>query len=874
MHTLAGSRAGPAMMPGGDAEAYKFLQPIVEKVAAQTDDGACVTYIGKGGSGNFVKMVHNGIEYGDMQLIAEAYDVLRVVGGLSNEELAQVFDEWNKSELESFLVEITASIFKKKDEMGEGFLIDKVQDKTGMKGTGKWTIQQAAELSVAAPTMEAALDARFLSGLKDERVAAEAVYASVGVQPPAAGAAAVDKQQLIADVRAALYASKVCSYAQGYNIIRSKSQEQAWDIDLGSLARIWKGGCIIRAGFLDRIKQAYLRDPALPNLLVDPDFAKDLGERQAAWRRVVQLAVGAGIAVPGITSSLSYFDTYRRGRLPANLVQAQRDFFGSHTYERTDGKEGWFHTGIPKFYRWLSERYPLVNQPGGATVVPIIDNLYLDMNGIIHNCTHGNNPEVTLSEDEMIMKIFTYLDKLFHIVKPQKLLFMAIDGSAPRAKMNQQRARRFKSAFMGRLAAHIRFFVRKKIAEDPAWQKPTIIFSGHDVPGEGEHKIMEYIRWQKRRPNYQPNTRHCLYGLDADLIMLSLVTHEPHFCLLREVVSFTGGGRGQPAREVLDNPCQEHFVLLQIGLLRDYFDAEFKPALAGRLPFAYDLERIVDDFVLFCMLVGNDFLPPLPTVDINEGSLDAMFALYKQMLPALGGYLTHAGELSRTRLEAFMAALAEAEADVLQARAEDAESFESKRSRKRGGDEPAWASARVDAKRSAQEQARLQSEIDEDDAFALDMAKLALQAEGDELELLAAVEGEGEEDGEEGALPKHAITSEPTMMSQEARNLFLNGDKDSGLAAWKRRYYREKMQVSGEAARRAVVESYIQWAALLPGTDCDVAGLVLGRCVCRLHWVLEYYYRGGLLELVLPLPLRPMASDLVRLPEINVSFSL
>ncbi|KAL4425618.1 hypothetical protein ABPG75_009634 [Micractinium tetrahymenae] len=544
--------------------------------------------------------------------------------------------------------------------------------------------------------------------------------------------------------------------------------------------------------------------------------------------------------------------------------------------------------GIPKFYRWLSERYPLINQPGGATVVPIIDNLYLDMNGIIHNCTHGNNPDVKPTEDEMIVKIFTYLDKLFHIVKPQKLLFMAIDGSAPRAKMNQQRARRFKSAreaqeameaavrrgepppdpdsrfdsncitpgtpFMARLGAHIRFFIRKKMAEDTAWQKPTIIFSGHDVPGEGEHKIMEYIRWQKRRPDYAPNTRHCLYGLDADLIMLSLVTHEPHFCLLREVVSFTGGGHGQPAREVLDNPCQEHFVLLQIGLLRDYFDAEFRTALAGRLPFAYDLERVVDDFVLFCMLVGNDFLPPLPTVDINEGSLDAMFALYKQLLPSLGGYLTHAGELNRGRLETFMRHLAEAEADVLQARAEDAEAFEAKRSRGRGeGGQPAWASSRVTAKRSAEEAARLQDEIDEDDAFALDMAKLALQAEGHELELLAAVEGEGEAEDKEGAPAMAAISSEPTMMSQEARNLFLNGDKDSGLAAWKSRYYREKLHAAGEAGRRAVVEAYIQ----------------------GLHWVLEYYYRGvASWNWYYPFHYAPMASDLSNLTVIPVSFSL
>ena len=196
---------------------------------------------------------------------------------------------------------------------------------------------------MAAPTMASALDARFLSGLKEERVAAEAVFTAAGV-PIASNSTTVDKQQLINDVKAALYASKVCSYAQGYNIIRAKSAEKGWNIDLGGLARIWKGGCIIRAGFLDRIKQAYQRNPELANLLVDPEFAKDLAERQEAWRRIVVLAVSNGIGIPGITSSLSYFDTYRRGRLPANLVQAQRDFFGSHTYERTDGKDGWFHT--------------------------------------------------------------------------------------------------------------------------------------------------------------------------------------------------------------------------------------------------------------------------------------------------------------------------------------------------------------------------------------------------------------------------------------------------------------------------------------------------------------------------------------------------
>lgn len=348
-----GARHGPAMMPGGDKEAYVHLAPILEKVAAQTDDGACVTYVGPGGAGNFVKMVHNGIEYGDMQLIAEAYDVLRVAGGLSNAELADAFDAWNKGALESFLVEITSIILRVKDDQAgadaaadkDAILLDKVLDKTGMKGTGKWTIQQAAELSVAAPTMEAALDARFLSGVKDQRVAAAGVYDALGVpQPePAAQLSAADKAALVEDVAQALYAAKICSYAQGYNIIRAKSEAQGWNVDLADLGRIWKGGCIIRAKFLDRIKQAYQRNKDLPNLLVDPDFAQHLAQATPAWRRVVQLAVGKGIAVPGLTASLGYFDTYRRARLPANLVQAQRDFFGSHTYERTD-KEGWFHT--------------------------------------------------------------------------------------------------------------------------------------------------------------------------------------------------------------------------------------------------------------------------------------------------------------------------------------------------------------------------------------------------------------------------------------------------------------------------------------------------------------------------------------------------
>ncbi|XP_047340902.1 6-phosphogluconate dehydrogenase, decarboxylating 2 [Impatiens glandulifera] len=338
-----GARNGPSMMPGGSFEAYKNIEDILVKVAAQVDSGPCVTYIGKGGSGNFVKMVHNGIEYGDMQLIAEAYDVLKSVGKLSNEELHQVFSEWNKGELLSFLVEITADIFKIKDDKADGHLVDKVLDKTGMKGTGKWTVQQAAELSIAAPTIAASLDSRFLSGLKEERVLAAKVFQSSGIGEILTDQAVVDKQKLIDDVRQALYASKICSYAQGMNLIRAKSEEKDWGLKLGELARIWKGGCIIRAIFLDRIKQAYDRNADLANLLVDPEFAGEVVDRQAAWRRVVCLAINAGISTPGMSTSLAYFDTYRRERLPANLVQAQRDYFGAHTYERTD-IPGSFHT--------------------------------------------------------------------------------------------------------------------------------------------------------------------------------------------------------------------------------------------------------------------------------------------------------------------------------------------------------------------------------------------------------------------------------------------------------------------------------------------------------------------------------------------------
>jgi 6-phosphogluconate dehydrogenase len=333
-----GARHGPSLMPGGDKAAYEELAPVLTKIAAQHADGPCVTYVGPGGSGHYVKMVHNGIEYGDMQLIAEAYDVLRTIGGLGNEELADVFEAWNKAELESFLIEITAKIFRKKDPEGKGYLVDQILDATGMKGTGKWTVTDAAELAVPLTTIATSLEARVIAAGKSERVKASKLLP--GPSPSAAG---VDKKQLVEDVRAALYAAKACSYAQGLNLLRLASETRGWGLRLGELARIWQDGCIIRARFLGRIKAAFDRDAALSNLLLDASFRAELEPRQAGWRRVVAAAATSGLPLLSTAASLGYYDMLRRERLPANLTQAQRDFFGSHTYKRLD-REGDVHT--------------------------------------------------------------------------------------------------------------------------------------------------------------------------------------------------------------------------------------------------------------------------------------------------------------------------------------------------------------------------------------------------------------------------------------------------------------------------------------------------------------------------------------------------
>ena len=335
----SGALWGPSLMPGGDRDAYEQIRPIWEAIAAKVDDGPCVAYIGPDGAGHFVKMVHNGIEYGDMQLIAEAYDILRNALGLEASELANVFAKWNEGDLNSYLIEITAKIFTVGDPSGTGALVDKILDVAGQKGTGKWTAETALELGVAIPTMQAALDSRVLSGLKTERV--EASKQLPGPSEKFSG----NKQELIDAVHDALYASKICSYAQGMNVIRRGSDEYKWNVNLGELSRIWKGGCIIRAQFLDKIKQAYQRRGDLPNLLLDPDFKAWALEAQPRWRQAVTTAQSLGIPAAAMSASLAYFDTYRAANLPLNLTQAQRDFFGSHTYQRTDDPSGGFvHT--------------------------------------------------------------------------------------------------------------------------------------------------------------------------------------------------------------------------------------------------------------------------------------------------------------------------------------------------------------------------------------------------------------------------------------------------------------------------------------------------------------------------------------------------
>jgi len=336
-----GALKGPSIMPGGQKDAYELVEPILTAISAKVGDDACCTYIGPDGAGHYVKMVHNGIEYGDMQLICEAYHLLKDVLGVSAEELHEIFSDWNSGELDSYLIEITRDIFTKYDSETGKPMVDVILDSAGQKGTGKWTSQSSLDLGVPLSIITESVFSRFISAMKDERVAA-----SKKLNGPSVSKYEGDRAAFIEAVRKALYASKICSYAQGFAQMRAASEEYNWNLDYGSIAMIFRGGCIIRARFLQNIKDAYDRDANLKNLLLDSYFQGIVENYQDAWRQVVSVAVTRGIPVPAFASALAYYDSYRTERLPANLLQAQRDYFGAHTFKRVD-KEGVFH------YNWL-----------------------------------------------------------------------------------------------------------------------------------------------------------------------------------------------------------------------------------------------------------------------------------------------------------------------------------------------------------------------------------------------------------------------------------------------------------------------------------------------------------------------------------------
>ncbi len=336
-----GALKGPSIMPGGPKESWEIIKPVFEAIAANVDGEPCVTHIGEGGAGHFVKMVHNGIEYGDMQLICEAYSIFSAAG-ISTSEMAEIFAKWNEGPLESYLIQITSKIFEEVDAETGKPLVDVILDRAGQKGTGRWTVLNAVDNGIVVSTINAAVEARILSALKDQRISAAPLFdkPEMNIDLP--------KDELVQKVHDALYASKVISYAQGMDLIKNVGEKHEWNLDLGGIARIWRGGCIIRARFLNRITEAYERDADLTNLMLDSFFKDILNQNQSSWREVVSLAVSNGISAPAFSASLSYFDGYRSERLPANLLQAQRDFFGAHTYERTDKPRGeMFHTDWP-----------------------------------------------------------------------------------------------------------------------------------------------------------------------------------------------------------------------------------------------------------------------------------------------------------------------------------------------------------------------------------------------------------------------------------------------------------------------------------------------------------------------------------------------
>ncbi len=332
-----GALRGPSIMPGGPPEAYALIAPAFEAIAARVNGEPCVTHLGPRGAGHYVKMIHNGIEYGIMQAIAEAYDLLKRVAGAEADELQAIFNAWNTAELNSYLIEITAAILAFRDPESGSPLVELILDEAQQKGTGKWTSQNALDLGIPVHTINAAVDSRLISALKGQRIAAQAVFPDPRPQLPP------DRHRFIEQVRQALYATLLCAYAQGLTQLQAGSREYGYNLDLAEIARIWRGGCIIRAALLEDIRRVYALDPSLPNLLLAEPFRTRIREAQAGWRAAIQIAVANGIPVPALAHSLAYFDAYRSGRLPANLTQAQRDYFGSHTYRRID-RAGTFHT--------------------------------------------------------------------------------------------------------------------------------------------------------------------------------------------------------------------------------------------------------------------------------------------------------------------------------------------------------------------------------------------------------------------------------------------------------------------------------------------------------------------------------------------------
>jgi 6-phosphogluconate dehydrogenase len=334
-----GALHGPSIMPGGDLEAYRQVEPILTTIAAQVDGEPCCRYIGPGGAGHYVKMVHNGIEYADIQLIVESYDLMRHVLGRPADELAKVFEQWNQGDLESFLIQITSIVLAKRDETTGQPLVDVIVDQAEQKGTGRWTAQDALELGVPAPSMTSAVYARSLSALREKR---QRAAGELSGPDPTQGARSGEADRLVDDIRQALYSSKVVAYAEGFDQLATASRENDWNLDLGALATIWRGGCIIRARFLNRIRDSYAENPDVDSLLLLPYFRDEIATAQDAWRRAVSAGIASGVPLPAFSAALAYYDGYREARGPANLIQGLRDYFGAHTYRRTD-REGAFH---------------------------------------------------------------------------------------------------------------------------------------------------------------------------------------------------------------------------------------------------------------------------------------------------------------------------------------------------------------------------------------------------------------------------------------------------------------------------------------------------------------------------------------------------